>query len=481
MSYVKQNFENYKTRLTAEMLELMEDGIIDADIYSQIANNTSIKDGTYNVVFLKKNGKVVPVLSPVANMEQEEYYGYDVENSGVLSLGDMYKKTFLYSCAGGQDGIIYKDLCFRGTGRKSVTISNPNTGEVIGSMNWDKADIIYPHDNSMTTNIKASMKPFQISWVLNTTCSSQTGEILESATRATSEKIYLAEHKEAEFTVNSHDYIVACYDDSNTYLGQFITSKDAIVKSNPQWFSANAKVTASDILAVNKRVSYLVLVVEESCEPEYEFSEYNEDCYIYSSIYNTYIGQQNPHIGECCVYHLLETNDGWTNSLKQLLKIDFINNIDMWPPSSDPRPFGNFVVDLDNQFLYVFTMYTSKNKSYWYKFNLPDITDGVWNETYGCFVCILTADDIIDSWTTDYQYYIQGACVHGGLIWATEGYTLPSENLPRLRVVDPAKKKEIATFNFYADGDPMEPELIDFYNGVCYFSSGYSMYILTIV
>ena len=127
-------------------------------------------------------------------------------------------------------------------------------------------------------------------------------------------------------------------------------------------------------------------------------------------------------------------------------------------------------------------MYSSRKLTYWHKFDLPKVTDGVWDETCGCYVKTLQIDDITDQWTTPLQNYAQGACAHDGLIWSTEGFTATSgTNLARMRVIDPSVKAQIAVFNFYADDDPIEPEFIDFYNGRCYYGSVKQMYMLKLI
>jgi YHS domain-containing protein len=50
-----------------------------------------------------------------------------------------------------------------------------------------------------------------------------------------------------------------------------------------------------------------------------------------------------------------------------------------------------------------------------------------------------------------------------------------------MRIIDPVKKSQIAVFNFYADGDPVEPEFIDFYDGKCYYGSVMQMYSIDLL
>jgi hypothetical protein len=50
-----------------------------------------------------------------------------------------------------------------------------------------------------------------------------------------------------------------------------------------------------------------------------------------------------------------------------------------------------------------------------------------------------------------------------------------------MRIIDPDRQSQIAVFNFYADGDPIEPEFIDFYKNTCYYGSVNQMYILNLL
>lgn len=481
MAYTKQEFENKKTVLTAEMLQLMEDGIIDGDVSARLLDNTALADGAYNVFFIKRDGKAVPVFEPTTTTAS--YYFYDVSNKGLLSPNDMYKRTKLYS-QGGQDGTIYKGLSFRGNGAGTITIKNVATGAGVGTMTWDKVSLLKPHDNSMSTNIEYSNEDiaFTTTWELNKTYAAGTG-LVGSGTRAICPHISLTNYKNIKLTITSCNFIVCCYDSSNNYLGQISTSLNGMVTGTGQWLPKGTQITEKIIFSCAPNTDNIALCAYNNEEPTYSLSYSEEDCYMYSNIYNSYSSSTtDKHIGECCVYNVVENEGTWTNSLVQLIKIGFINDANYWSPSNEARPYGNFVVDAENKYLYAFTMYTSKGLTYWYKFNLPSVTSGEWNDTYGCYVCTLNIEDIVDSWTTTHQNYVQGACVHNKLIYSTEGFNgTTGTNVARMRIIDPEKKKEIATFHFYADDDPVEPEFIDFYNGICYYGSVQTMYILELL
>lgn len=477
MSYTKQNFEDGQV-LTAKMLSSMEDSIYDTSL---ILNAEGLEEGTYNVILSYRNGKVVPVLEPTETTYY--FYPYDVETSGLLSPRNMYKRTPLYS-QGGQDGTIYKGLSFRGNGGGTITIKDVATGSSVGSMTWDKVDLLKPHDNSMTTNVEYSDEDiaFTTTWTLDSTYTAATG-VLSSGSRACSPKLSLLEYKNIKLTVTSCSFIVCCYDSKGNYLGQISTGLNSTVIGTGQWLSASTAITESLILSCAPGTSTIALCAQNNEEPTYSLSYSEEECYMYSNIYNSYASSTtDKHIGECCVYNVVEVDGTWTNSLKQLIKIGFINDANYWSPVTEARPYGNFAVDAENKYLYAFTMYSSKGLTYWYKFNLPQVTDGEWNDTYGCYVCTLNLEDVVDSWTTTLQNYVQGACVHDNLIYSTEGFNgSTGTNVARMRIIDPTKKKEIATFHFYADDDPVEPEFIEFYNGICYYGSVQHMYILKLI
>ena len=408
-------------------------------------------------------------------------YAYEVESSGIMSPNDMYSRKSLYT-QGGQDGIIYNGLSFRGNGSGSIAIRNVSTGASMGTMKWDKADLLKPHDNSVSKTVRTVMNtPLQLPWKLQSTYNSADG-LLASGSRAVSPKLPLSRYSDFSFTVNSCTFIVSCYDADDNYLGQINTDLDGLYIGSGQWLPAGTVMTKESILSVAPETDHVSLIAYKNEVPEYESTYSGETLHIYSNIYNNYSSQEDKHIGECCVYNVHGTANVWNNTLAQVLKVGFINDLSCWPSASEARPYGNFIVDHENGYIYVFVMYSSKKLTYWYRFKLPDVTDGVWNDTYGCPVKTLEISDIVDQWTTPLQNYIQGACVYDGLIWSTEGFTATSgTNVARMRIIDPDRQSQIAVFNFYADGDPIEPEFIDFYKNTCYYGSVNQMYILNLL
>lgn len=427
----------------------------------------------------------IPFVYPQERIDLDvtkEGYVYEVVSNGIMSPNDMYAKEPLYSLSGGQDGTIYKGYSFQGNGAGTITIRDVATGVSKGTMKWNKFDLLKPHDNSVTSNVESCQNaPMNIPWKLKSTYNSADG-LLASGSRAVSPKLPLSDYSSFSLTVNSCTFIVSCYDADDRYIGQINKDLNGVYIGSGQWLPAGTTITKEVILSAAPEVDHISLIAYNNELPIYECTYSGDVLHLYSNVYNSYASETDKHIGECCVFNVHGAANIWDNSLVQILKVGFIDDIDYWPSASEARPYGNFVVDSENGCLYVFVMYSSRKLTYWYKFDLPKVTDGVWDETCGCYVKTLQIDDITDQWTTPLQNYVQGACAHDGLIWSTEGFTATSgTNLARMRVIDPSVKAQIAVFNFYADDDPIEPEFIDFYNGRCYYGSVKQMYMLKLI
>lgn len=126
--------------------------------------------------------------------------------------------------------------------------------------------------------------------------------------------------------------------------------------------------------------------------------------------------------GSCYVYRLL--ND-YTNTLEQQIIIDFTNDPIWAGNGTNVRPYGNFLVDTDNNKLYAFTMIDSLHVTRFFKFNLPTLNDGS--------IVHLTESDIIEYFDVEWFYYLQGCCYYNGKIYASCGF---SEADCKLYVVD---------------------------------------------
>ena len=193
---------------------------------------------------------------------------------------------------------------------------------------------------------------------------------------------------------------------------------------------------------------------------------------MYSNIYNNYSSAEDRREGMCCVYRLQKNGNEFSLTLVQIIQIGFKDD-PLWisgGETKDIRPYGNFVIDRENNLLHAFTMRDAERKSRYFSFDLPKLADGEWNETYGVKFVTLTKDDVKEWFDTDYHNFIQGACCYEGKVYSSEGFTNDAVNAPALRVIDPAKKEQVHHVNLFEIGYPVEAEFVDFRNGNCYYS-----------
>lgn len=254
------------------------------------------------------------------------------------------------------------------------------------------------------------------------------------------------------FAVNNTPFYICCYNSSGEYIGRYINSTTSITPGSGTSISAGTTINKSSITSLNSSVSQIRIAfnTENGGTPQ------------------LVVDGEVKLMGEGTTSTM-----SWKNTLVQVLKIGFANNPDLWTPSNETRPYGNFVVDSQNKVLYTYVMYTSKNLIYWHKFKLPEVTQGTSNPTYGVPVYTLHEYDILDSWQTDYQDIIQGCCFYKGRIYTTEGWGGTNS---KIRVIDPSTKSQIAVLSIGNNGLTTEPEMIDFYNNKCYYGSASVLY-----
>lgn len=206
------------------------------------------------------------------------------------------------------------------------------------------------------------------------------------------------------------------------------------------------------------------------------YQEGDEFPLLYSTLYNTYKKCDDRREGTCCVYRIWRENDVFRSKLVQLIRIGFVENRELWkslPEKEDVRPYGNFAVDKENKILYAFVMRDKTQKTRFFKFELPSFTDGEWSEELGAPIKVLGEGDVVDYFDTEYVRYMQGACCHNGLIYSVEGFSQSEENPAAVRIIDPCEKKEIFFKKFGDIELHVEPEFIDYSNGVCYYVDGH--------
>lgn len=204
-----------------------------------------------------------------------------------------------------------------------------------------------------------------------------------------------------------------------------------------------------------------------------DFYEEN-DAYplLYTNIYNNYEKAEERLLGVCCVYRIQRIGSEFKSTLVQLIKIGFCDDPSLWKASADEhgiRPHGNFVIDTDTHSLYAYVMRSEKLGSRYFRFDLPDVRDGEPDVRFSVKKVILGKKDIKEQFNGGYHHFMQGAILHKGLLYSTEGFDNDPVNHPAIRIIDLSNKQE--TYIDLLDiGIKKEPEFIDFYNGTCLYS-----------
>ena len=219
-----------------------------------------------------------------------------------------------------------------------------------------------------------------------------------------------------------------------------------------------------------------VMFGNEYYSPEDEFP------LLYTNIYNSYAGGDDPMKGVCTVYRIQRNGAEFSSTLVQIVVIGFVEDCrywKSWEQKEDIRPFGNFTIDREEGIYYAFTMRDKSKTTRYFAFDLPKLIDGVMDGTFHVRRVTLNIGDIKTYFDCQYHHFVQGACFRGGKIYSLEGFTGSGENPPALRVIDVKSKQQV----FFADlaklGGIIEPEMIDFKEDVCYYSDNYgSLFII---
>lgn len=206
-----------------------------------------------------------------------------------------------------------------------------------------------------------------------------------------------------------------------------------------------------------------------------EYFEKNDEFpLLYTNIYNNYANAENQRKGVTCVYRLQRNGREFSSTLVQTIEIGFVEDAVLWKSTDgDIRPYGNFAIDKENGVYYAFTMRDESQTTRYFSFALPTLKDGVYDEKSGVNKVVLQASDIQSYFDCEYHRFMQGACLHDGKIYSVEGFTHSPENPAALRVIDLQAQKQARFVDLVALGFAIEPEFIEFYEGVCYYSDGH--------
>lgn len=201
------------------------------------------------------------------------------------------------------------------------------------------------------------------------------------------------------------------------------------------------------------------------------YCETDEFPLLYSNVYNNYAKADNPMKGVTCVYRLERNGNTFSTTLLQLIEIGFTDD-PVWKSSdcNDVRPYGNFAIDAKNRTYYAFTMRDEEQTTRYFTFDLPNINDGTYDDTFGVKRVVLSKKDILSYFDCEYHRYVQGACFHNGILYSLEGLNNSERNPPAIRLINTDKQKQERLY-YFADCDMhIEPEFIDFENEICYYA-----------
>ena len=208
------------------------------------------------------------------------------------------------------------------------------------------------------------------------------------------------------------------------------------------------------------------------------YHEDDEFPLLYTNIYNNYAKSENKLKGVCCVYRITRCKNEFNSELVALIEIGFADE-ELWSDENDCRPYGNFVIDNEKGIYHAFTMRNKEPKTRYFSFKLPDILNGTPDANYGVKKTVLTKEDIIDTFDIEYHHFIQGACCEKGNIYSLEGFSGDAVNPPALRIISPESQKQTDLIYFSDFGLKIEPELISFENGICYYCDNHgNLYII---
>ncbi len=199
-----------------------------------------------------------------------------------------------------------------------------------------------------------------------------------------------------------------------------------------------------------------------------------EDKYplLYCNVYNNYMSCENRRFGVCLVYRLQNVENEYKATLVQMIEIDFCEDETLWKATKEKhgvRPYGNFVVDIDTNSYWAFVMRNKDLGTRYFKFNLPKVSQGVYDETVGVNKVVLSKNDIIESFDLGFIHYMQGAILKDSKIYSTEGFCNNETERPAIRIIDLKTKTEVY-YDILSNGYKEEPEFIDFYKDDCLYS-----------
>lgn len=503
MGYIKQNFVDNKTILKASHLINIENAIIENEKnIESLYSGSSESEPTSDILVYKpyylfdsdgnviKEGKTVDKTHPF-NFDPNTKYSFST------TAECKYLPYYSYESTGKaviekQDADVYEDYLVGGDGYGYITLQKWSTCETLGRWQSDKIDVLgggrgQPHNNSVTCITPKN--PIEFTYILGgKTIVTATG--LENSDATKYAHITLVNSVDYDVNMSlslspEYSYTVFCYDKNGTYLGnnQGIASNI----STAAWVTGDKNIPLNYLSVLHPTIKTIKLLYKLSTAaadsgnsastPEQASFSIHKSVYTglpryYSNCYS----DRDYNKGTLCVYDFYLNNGEYSHKMVQLIRIDFIED-ELWTSiggsANDTRPYGNFVVDEKNGYLYAIAMKTADNLTRFFKFKLPLMTEGVYDSSFDCNVVTLSQDDIIEYWDSEYCYSIQGCTFYQNQIFVTEGFdaTDARQEMPRIRIFDVNFKKQVAVFDIYEHGLTLEPEVIFWNKGQCYYAN----------
>ena len=255
------------------------------------------------------------------------------------------------------------------------------------------------------------------------------------------------------------------------------TSQDGAIHNNTLFlFNAKGDCTIFNVKSKEKLGSFTLDKVDilkphanSVCFSEVYYEQGDPFPLLYVNIYNNYWTTSDPKEGTCCVYRIFEENGTYSTKLVQVLKIGFTDDYTLWNSAecNDYHyylPYGNFIVDTDENKLWAFVLRNADNQTRFFQFDLPDMSEGVYSESYGCNLVTLEISDIEDMFDLEHFEILQGCTYAEGKIYSVNGLGTKSKYNPfaELKVIDLRSKSVVAVVDFSTLGFSLEPEMISF-------------------
>lgn len=225
-------------------------------------------------------------------------------------------------------------------------------------------------------------------------------------------------------------------------------------------FSAGGNCNVYDLKNNNQLIDTFRLPNAKNTFPHCNSVSFSKTFYTKNDTYPLlYINAYNDNgvqDGTCYVYRITVNKNGkFSCQLIQTIQMGITNSNKWKNPKETRLTSGNFVIDTDNNYLYVYNLRESENKTRFFKCKIPPTINN------SSKTVTISNSDILETFDCKYFPFIQDSCYHKGYIYILSGitdYHLWKINLKNKKVSEltlPKKPKNVKYF---------EPESIAIHN-----------------